>query len=79
MMNLHVQDLLNDFEYEVKQGHYKKMDYRMWKELNAQRSSPVSIEMLGALNSPDTDIVLAVNGQEYIFYERRNKKDFTPL
>ena len=38
-----------------------------WQELNAQRSSPVSIEMLGALNSPDTDIVLTINGHEYIF------------
>jgi hypothetical protein len=61
-MNLHVQDLLNDFEYEVKQGHYKKMDYRTWQELNAQRSSPVNIKILTT-----TDIVFIVNGREYIF------------
>ena len=71
MMNLYVQDLLNDFEYEVKQGHYKKMDYRVWRDLNAQRSSPVSIGMSEALYSPDaisdTEIILIVNGREYIF------------
>ena len=71
MMNLHVQDLLNDFEYEVRQGNYKKMEYRVWRELNAQRSSPVSIKVSGALYSPDaisdTEIILMVNGQEYIF------------
>lgn len=71
MMNLYVQDLLNDFEYEVKQGHYKKMDYRVWRDLNAQRSSPVSIGMSKALYSPDaisdTEIILIVNGREYIF------------
>ena len=71
MMNLYVQDLLNDFEYEVKQGHYKKMDYQIWRELSAQRSSPVSIEMSRALYSPDdisdTEIILIVNGREYSF------------
>ena len=71
MMNLHVQDLLNDFEYEVRQGNYKKMEYRVWRDLNAQRSSPVSIKVSGALYSPDTisdtEIILMVNGQEYIF------------
>lgn len=71
MMNLRVQDLLNDFEYKVKQGHYKKMDYKTWRELNAQRNSPVSIEISRALYSPDdisdTEIILIVNGREYSF------------
>lgn len=71
MMNLHVQDLLNDFEYEVRQGNYKKMEYRVWRELNAQRSSPASIKVSGPLYSPDaisdTEIILMVNEQEYIF------------
>lgn len=72
MMNLHVQDLLNDFEYEVRQGNFEKMEYRVWRDLNAQRSSPVSIKVSDALYySPDaisdTEIILVVNGREYVF------------
>ena len=71
MMNLHVQDLLNDFEYEVKQGHYEKMDYRTWRSLNAQRSSPVEIQISRDLNSidawPEAEITLIVGGMEYVF------------
>ena len=51
MMNLYVQDLLNDFEYKVKQGHYKKMDYQIWRSLNVQRNSPVEIQISKDLNS----------------------------
>ena len=71
MMNLYVQDLLNDFEYEVKQGHYKKMDYKVWRELNAQRSSPVEIQISKDLNSvyiwPKDEITLTVGGRDYVF------------
>ena len=71
MMNLHVQDLLNDFEYEVKQGHYKKMDYKTWRSLNAQRSSPVEIQISKDLNSveiwPEAEIILTVNELDYVF------------
>lgn len=71
MMNLCVQDLLNDFEYEVKQGHYKKMDYQTWRSLNVQRGSPVEIQISKDLNSvdtwPETDITLIVGGMEYVF------------
>ena len=71
MMNLYVQDLLNDFEYEVKQGHYKKMDYQVWRSLNAQRSSPVEIQITRDLNSakewPDAEITLIVGGLTYTF------------
>ena len=71
MMNLHVQDLLNEFEYEVRQGNFEKMDYRVWRDLNAQRSSPASIKVSKALYSPDaisdTEIILVVNGREYVF------------
>ena len=71
MMNLYVQDLLNDFEYEVKQGHYKKMDYQTWRSLNVQRSSPVEIQISKNLNSvdiwPEAEITLIVGGMEYIF------------
>lgn len=72
MMNLHVQDLLNEFEYEVRQGNFEKMDYRVWRDLNAQRSSPASIKVSEALYySPDaisdTEIILVVNGREYVF------------
>ena len=70
-MNLYVQDLLNDFEYEVKQGHYKKMDYQVWRSLNAQRSSPVEIQITRDLNSakewPDAEITLIVGGLTYTF------------
>ena len=71
MMNLCVQDLLNDFEYEVKQGHYKKMDYQTWRSLNAQRSSPVEIQITRDLNSakewPDDEITLVIGGLTYTF------------
>ena len=71
MMNLYVQDLLNDFEYEVKQGHYKKMDYQIWRSLNVQRSSPVEIQISKDLNSvdiwPDAEITLIVGGLTYTF------------
>ena len=71
MMNLYVQDLLNDFEYEVKQGHYKKMDYKIWRSLNVQRSSPVEIQISKDLNSvdiwPEAEITLIVGGMEYVF------------
>ena len=71
MMNLHIQDLLNEFEYEVRQGNFEKMDYRVWRDLNAQRSSPASIKVSKALYSPDaisdTEIILVVNGREYVF------------
>ena len=71
MMNLYVQDLLNDFEYEVKQGHYKKMDYQTWRSLNVQRSSPVEIQISRDLNSvdiwPEDEITLIVGGTEYVF------------
>lgn len=71
MMNLHIQDLLNDFEYEVKQGHYKKMDYQIWRSLNVQRSSPVEIQISKDLNSvdiwPEAEITLIVGGMEYVF------------
>lgn len=71
MMNLYVQDLLNDFEYEVKQGHYKKMDYQTWRSLNVQRSSPVEIQISKDLNSvdiwPEAEITLIVGGMEYVF------------
>lgn len=68
MMNLYVQDLLNDFEYEVKQGHYKKIDYKVWRELNAQRSSPVVIEVTEDLYFDyGPEIVLNVNGRKYSF------------
>ena len=71
MMNLYVQDLLNDFEYEVKQGHYKKMDYQIWRSLNVQRSSPVEIQISKDLNSvdiwPKAEITLIVGGMEYVF------------
>ena len=71
MMNLYVQDLLNDFEYEVKQGHYKKMDYGTWRSLNAKRSSPVEIQISRDLNSvdiwPEDEITLIVGGTEYVF------------
>ena len=71
MMNLYVQDLLNDFEYEVKQGHYEKMDYRTWRSLNAQRSSPATIEVTRDLYSdsefPDDEITLTVGGLSYVF------------
>ena len=71
MMNLHIQDLLNEFEYEVRQGNFEKMDYRVWRDLNAQRSSPASIKLSKALYSPDaisdTEIILVVNGREYVF------------
>ena len=71
MMNLYVQDLLNDFEYEVKQGHYKKMDYQIWRSLNVQRSSPVEIQISKDLNSvdiwPEAEITLIVGGMEYVF------------
>ena len=67
-MNLYVQDLLNDFEYEVKQGHYKKIDYKVWRELNAQRSSPVVIEVTEDLYFDyGPEIVLNVNGRKYSF------------
>lgn len=70
-MNLYVQDLLNDFEYEVKQGHYKKMDYGTWRSLNAQRGSPVEIQISKDLNSveiwPKDEITLIVGGMEYSF------------
>ena len=71
MMNLYVQDLLNDFEYEVKQGHYKKMDYKVWRSLNVQRSSPVEIQISKDLNSvdiwPKAEITLTVGGMDYVF------------
>ena len=71
MMNLYVQDLLNDFEYEVKQGHYKKMDYQTWRSLNVQRSSPVEIQISKDLNSvdiwPEAEITLIVGGMGYVF------------
>ena len=71
MMNLHVQDLLNEFEYEVRQGNFEKMDYRVWRDLNAQRSSPASIKVSKALYSPDaisdTEIILVIKGREYVF------------
>ena len=71
MMNLYVQDLLNDFEYEVKQGHYKKMDYQIWRSLNIQRSSPVEIQISKDLYSakvcPEAEITLTVGGMEYVF------------
>ena len=71
MMNLYVQDLLNDFEYEVKQGHYKKMDYQTWRSLNIQRSSPVEIQISKDLNSvdiwPEAEITLIVGGMKYVF------------
>ena len=71
MMNLYVQDLLNDFEYEVKQGHYKKMDYQTWRSLSVQRSSPVEIQISKDLNSvdiwPEAEITLIVGGMEYVF------------
>ena len=71
MMNLYVQDLLNDFEYEVKQGHYKKMDYQTWRSLNAQRSNPVEIQISKDLNSvdiwPKAEITLTVGGLDYVF------------
>ena len=71
MMNLHIQDLLNEFEYEVRQGNFEKMDYRVWRDLNAQRSSPASIKLSKALYSPDaisdTEIILVINGREYVF------------
>ena len=71
MMNLHVQDLLNDFEYEVKQGYYKKMDYQTWRSLNAKRSSPVEIQIsmdtLSAKEYPDDEITLIVDGLTYTF------------
>ena len=71
MMNLCVQDLLNDFEYEVKQGHYKKMDYWTWRSLNAQRNSPVEIQISKDLNSvdiwPEAEITLTVGGTNYSF------------
>ena len=71
MMNLCVHDLLNDFEYEVKQGHYKKMDYQVWRLLNAQRSSPVEIQISRDICStkeyPANEITLIVNGQTYEF------------
>lgn len=71
MMNLYVQDLLNDFEYEVKQGHYKKMDYQTWRSLNVQRSSPVEIQMSKDWNSvdiwPEAEITLIVGGLDYVF------------
>ena len=71
MMNLYVQDLLNDFEYEVKQGHYKKMDYQTWRSLNAQRSSPVEIQIsmdtLSTKEHPDDEVILIVGGLTYTF------------
>ena len=71
MMNLCVQDLLNDFEYEVKQGHYKKMDYQTWRSLNAQRQYPVEIqfsrEMCSAAEIPDEEFTLIVNEKHYVF------------
>ncbi len=71
MMNLYVQDLLNDFEYEVKQGHYKKMDYKIWRSLNIQRNSPVEIQISKDLNSvdiwPKDEITLTVGGLDYTF------------
>jgi hypothetical protein len=71
MMNLYVQDLLNDFEYEVKQGHYKKMDYRTWRSLNDKRSSLATIEITRDLYSdaefPDDEITLIVDGLSYVF------------
>ena len=71
MMNLYVQDLLNDFEYKVKQGHYKKMDYQTWRSLNAKRSSPVEIQISRDLNSvdiwPEDEITLIVDGFDYVF------------
>ena len=71
MMNLYVQDLLNDFEYEVKRGHYKKMDYQTWRSLNVQRGSPVEIQFSKDLNSvdiwPEAEITLIVGGMEYVF------------
>ena len=71
MMNLCVQDLLSNFEYEVKQGHYKKMDYWTWRSLNAQRSSPVEIKISKDLNStdawPEAEITLMVGGTDYSF------------
>jgi hypothetical protein len=71
MMNLYVQDLLNDFEYEVKQGHYKKMDYGTWRSLNDKRSSLATIEITRDLYSdaefPDDEITLIVDGLSYVF------------
>ena len=71
MMNLYVQDLLNDFEYEVKQGHYKKMDYGTWRSLNAKRGSLATIEITRDLYSdadfPDDEITLIVDGLSYVF------------
>lgn len=71
MMNLHVQDLLNDFEYEVRQGKYKKMDYQIWRSLNIQRNSPVEIQISKDLNSvdiwPEAEITLTVGGLDYTF------------
>jgi hypothetical protein len=70
-MNLYVQDLLNDFEYEVKQGHYKKMDYGTWRSLNDKRSSLATIEITRDLYSdaefPDDEITLIVDGLSYVF------------
>jgi hypothetical protein len=70
-MNLYVQDLLNDFEYEVKQGHYKKMDYGTWRSLNDKRSSLATIEITRDLYSdaefPDDEITLIVDGFSYVF------------
>ncbi len=71
MMNLYVKDLLNDFESEVKQGHYKKMDYNTWRSLNNQRTSPVEIRIsrdtYSSKQYPDEEIILEVCGLEYIF------------
>ena len=71
MMNLYVQDLLNDFEYEVRQGHYKKMDYGTWRSLNDKRSSLATIEITRDLYSdaefPDDEITLVVDGLSYVF------------
>ena len=71
MTNLYVQDLLYSFEYAVKQGHYEKMDYKTWRSLNAQRSSPVEIKIsmdtLSAKEHPDDEITLVVGGLIYTF------------
>lgn len=47
------------------------MDYKTWRSLNAQRSSPVEIQISKDLNSveiwPEAEIILTVGGLDYVF------------
>ena len=67
--------ILSDFAEAVKRGGYKKIEYRQWRELNANKGAYINITMSSDVHGINYELeTIGEGGGKY--YAKSNDKTF---